>query len=256
MANNTIEEKAKKVFGERAESYTTSTPHTDQTALAQVIALARPQPDWTALDIATGTGNTALALAPHLASIIGLDLTPEMLAEAEKTRLARGITNAVFREGDAHSLPFPDASFNLVTSRLAPHHFSNIAQALREIKRVLHPGGRLVIDDRSVPEDDFVDACMNELDWYHDESHVRQYRPSEWQAMLEGAGFVVESIEPYTRHRPLTSLTKDVREENVQKIHARLASLNEPQRQALNLAEVNGEPYINHWYVRIAAHLA
>jgi ubiquinone/menaquinone biosynthesis C-methylase UbiE len=252
--NPSIEEAAKKIFGERAESYTTSAAHADEQVLAQIVELARPQPAWTALDIATGTGHTALAIAPHVASVIGFDLTPEMLVQADKLRAARGIANVSFREGDVHALPFPDASFDLVTSRRAPHHFSNIKAALSEMKRVLRPGGRLVIDDRSVPEDDFVDACMNELDWYHDESHVRQYRPSEWRTMLEEAGFVVESAELYTKHRPLTSLTKDVREENVQKIYARLESLNEQQRQVLNLAEVNGEPYINHWYVLIAAH--
>jgi len=248
-----IEDSAKKIFGERAESYTTSAAHADERVLARIVELARPQADWTALDVATGTGHTALAVAPHVASIIGFDLTPEMLAEADKLRAARGVTNVTFREGDVHALPFPAASFDLVTSRRAPHHFSNINAALREMKRVLRPGGRLLIDDRSVPEDDFVDACMNELDRYHDESHVRQYRPSEWRNMLTGAGFAVEVAEPYTKHRPLTSLTKDVREENVRKIHARLEALNEQQRRALNLAEVNGEPYINHWYVLLAA---
>lgn len=253
MSNNTIEETAKRIFGERAESYTTSAAHADEQVLARIVELAQPQPRWTALDIATGTGHTALAFAPHVASVIGFDLTPEMLAEADKLRASRGISNVSFREGDVHALPFPDASFDLVTSRRAPHHFSNIKLALGEMKRVLRPAGRLVIDDRSVPEDDFVDACMNELDWYHDESHVRQYRPSEWQTLLKDVGFMVEFVELYTKHRPLTSLTRDVREENVRKIHARLYALNEQQRQALNLAEVNGELYINHWYVLLAA---
>lgn len=253
MSNNTIEETAKRIFGERAESYTTSAAHADEQVLARIVELAQPQPRWTALDIATGTGHTALAFAPHVASVIGFDLTPEMLAEADKLRASRGISNVSFREGDVHALPFPDASFDLVTSRRAPHHFSNIKLALGEMKRVLRPAGRLVIDDRSVPEDDFVDACMNELDWYHDESHVRQYRPSEWQTLLKDVGFMVEFVELYTKHRPLTSLTRDVREENVRKIHARLDALNEQQRQALNLAEVNGELYINHWYVLLAA---
>lgn len=253
MSNNTIEETAKRIFGERAESYTTSAAHADEQVLARIVELAQPQPRWTALDIATGTGHTALAFAPHVASVIGFDLTPEMLAEADKLRASRGISNVSFREGDVHALPFPDTSFDLVTSRRAPHHFSNIKLALGEMKRVLRPAGRLVIDDRSVPEDDFVDACMNELDWYHDESHVRQYRPSEWQTMLKDVGFMVEFVELYTKHRPLTSLTRDVGEENVRKIHARLDALNEQQRQALNLAEVNGELYINHWYVLLAA---
>ena len=248
-----IEESAKKIFGERAQSYTTSAAHADEQVLARIVELARPQLDWRALDIATGTGHTALAVAPYVASVIGFDLTPEMLAEADKLRAARGVSNVTFREGDVHTLPFLNASFDLVTSRRAPHHFSNIKLALSEMKRVLRPGGRLLIDDRSVPEDDFVDACMNDLDRYHDESHVRQYRPSEWQTMLKEAGFALDLAEVYTKHRPLTSLTKDVCEENIRKIHARLATLTEQQRQALNLADVNGELYINHWYVLLAA---
>lgn len=249
----TPEEAAKKIFGERAAHYTTSAPHTDQQLLARVVALSAPEPHWSALDIATGTGHTALALAPHVASVIGVDLTPEMLAEAEQLRSARAITNVSFRIADAHALPFADSNFDLVACRLAAHHFSNIAQALGEMKRVLRAGGRLVINDRSVPEDDFVDACMNELDWYHDESHIRQYRPSEWQQMLEEAGFVVETVEAYTKHRPLTSLTGGVDEENVRKIYALLDRLNAEQKEALNLREVNGDLHINHWYVMISA---
>lgn len=250
----TIEEIAKQVFGARAELYTTSAAHTDEQVLARLVELAAPQPHWTALDIATGAGHTALAIAPHVTSVTGLDLTPEMLAEADKLRRTRGINNVTFRAGDVHALSFATGSFDLLTSRRAPHHFSNIKQALGEMRRVLRPGGRLVIDDRSVPEDDFVDQCMNELDWLHDESHVRQYRPSEWQALLTEAGFTIETIEPYTKDRPLTSLTAGVSAENVRRIHARLSSLNDEQRRKLNLAEVEGELYTNHWYVLLAAH--
>lgn len=250
----TLEETAKKIFGARAALYSTSAAHTDAQVLARLVELAAPQPDWTALDIATGTGHTALAIAPHVASVTGLDLTTEMLIEADKLSRARGVNNITFREGDVHALPFATGSFDLLTSRRAPHHFSNIKQALSEMWRVLRPGGRLVIDDRSVPEDDFVDQCMNELDWLHDQSHVRQYRPSEWQRLLPEAGFVIESIELYTKHRPLTSLTANVEEENVRQIHTRLAALSDEERRKLNLIERDGVLHLNHWYVMLAAH--
>lgn len=102
----TIEETARQVFAARADLYTTSAPHTDAQALARVLALAAPHSDWTVLDVATGTGNTSFAFAPHAASVVGLDLTPEMLAEAEKLRAARGLTNVTFCEGDVHALPW------------------------------------------------------------------------------------------------------------------------------------------------------
>ena len=255
---------AREIFGERAAIYTTSPSHTDPEVLAEVVWLAAPQADWSVLDVATGTGHTAFALAPHVARVVGTDLTPEMLAEGEKLARERGIANVRFCLADVHALPFDDGAFHVVTCRRAAHHFSDIARALREMRRVLRPegsrrpfgSGRLVIDDRSVPEDDFVDACMNDLDRLHDESHVRQYRPSEWHRLLAQTGFVVESIQPYTRHRPLTSLTDRVSPQNVSKIHAILGGLDAEQRQKLNLADVDGQPYLNHWYVMLSARVS
>lgn len=249
---STPERSAQAVFGERAAFYTTSPAHTDPQVLERLIELARPEPDWHALDVATGSGHTALALAPHVAWVTGTDITPEMLAEADKLRDHRGVANVTYSEADVHELPFDDASFDLVTCRRAAHHFSSIGRALAEMHRVLRPGGRLVIDDRSVPEDSFVDTCMNRLDFYHDESHVRQYPPNEWEMMLREAGFSVDTIETYTRHRPLTSLTEGVSAANVEKINMLLDGLSTEQYAALNVSEIDGERWINHWYIMLA----
>jgi ubiquinone/menaquinone biosynthesis C-methylase UbiE len=247
------EEKARRIFGERAAFYTTSPAHTDPQVLARVVELARPHQDWIALDIATGSGHTAFALAPHVREIFAIDITPEMLREAESLQAERSINNVTFRAGDVHALPFEDGSFQLVTCRRAAHHFSDIVRALQEIYRVLSPGGRIIIDDRSVPEDDFADRCMNLLDTYHDESHVREYRPTEWHRMLDDAGFNVEVVETYSRHRPLSSLTSGVSPENVAKIHETIERLTGSQREMFNLVEKDGQVYINHWFVMVAA---
>lgn len=246
------EKDARRIFGERAARYTTSAAHTDPQVLARVVGLAAPGRDWQVLDVATGTGHTAFALAAHVRAVIGIDLTVEMLAESRKLQAARAISNVTFGLADVHALPFASGTFNLVTCRRAAHHFSRIGQALGEIARVLRAGGRVVIDDRSVPEDDFVDACMNRLDRYHDESHVREYRASEWRRLLEDHGFTVQEIEGYVRHRPLTSLTADVAPENIRRIHQILDGLTSEQRAALDLREVDGEPRLNHWYVLIS----
>ena len=142
-------------------------------------------------------------------------------------------------------------SFEIVTCRRAAHHFIDIGRALREMTRVLKPGGRLVIDDRTVPEDDFADATLNRLDRLHDHSHVRQYRPSEWQNMLQDVGCRVETIETYTKHRPLSAFTKDVEAVDVAEIETIVAALNDDQHVLLNVAEKDGEVYMNHWYVTV-----
>jgi ubiquinone/menaquinone biosynthesis C-methylase UbiE len=247
------EDKARAVFGKRSAFYSTSPTHTDPQVLQRVVYLAKPQAHWNALDIATGSGHTAFALSPHVSSVIAIDITEPMLAEAERLRREKALANVNFQIGDAHHLAFEDETFDLVTCRRAAHHFSDIRLAVSEMQRVLRGRGRLVIDDRSVPEDDFLDQCMNLLDTYHDESHVREYRPGEWRRMLDEVGFRVEMVEPYIQHRPLTSLTRDVSAENVKKIQDALNGLTLPQKEALHLVEQNGELYLNHWYVLISA---
>ncbi|MBI3099612.1 MAG: methyltransferase domain-containing protein [Planctomycetes bacterium] len=249
----TPERLAQHLFSERAASYTTSPTHADPKILARVVELAAPRPVERAIDIATGTGHTALALAPNVASVIGTDLTTRMLEEARRLRDARLLRNARFLRADAHRIPFPDRSFDIVTCRRAAHHFSNIDRALGEMKRLLQPGGRLVIDDRSGPEDDAIDEIMNRLDRWHDPSHVRQYRPSEWRRMLDRAGLSAEVVEPYLQHRPVTSLTDGAAAEDVQHIRETLDRLPPVQREFFDLREVDGGLHLNHWYVLILA---
>lgn len=224
--------------------YVKSAAHADAAVLARVVELARPA-GGVALDVATGAGHTAIALAKEAHLVVATDLTREMLAEARKL----APPNVVLQRADVHRLPFADGAFDVVASRRAPHHFSRIHVAIAEMTRVLQPGGRLVIDDRSVPEDDFADATMNRLDVLHDASHVRQYRPSEWRTMLESAGLRVEVVEPYTKHRPISSLTEKVEPERVREIHAILDRMTEDQRKLFRVEQ----DHILHWYVTIAA---
>src|SRR5512139_394987 len=125
------------VFGQRAAFYTTSAVHKDKAVLDRLVALAHVQPTDRVLDIATGTGHTAFAFAPHVHEVIATDVTPEMLAEGEKLKVENGIGNVIFQLADVHDLPFDDESFDVVTCRRAAHHFVDIHRALREMLRVL-----------------------------------------------------------------------------------------------------------------------
>lgn len=252
----TPEQAAQRIFGERSTFYARSAVHKDPEVLKRVIKLARPNSNSLALDVATGSGHTAAAIAPHVAGVVCVDITPQMIVEAQKLTLELGLANVRFCLANAHALPFQDRAFDILTCSRAAHHFSDVAQALREMKRVMQSDGRLVLDDRSVPEDDFADSCMNELDRLHDGSHVRQYRPSQWRSLLEASGFAVDVVEPYSKHLPLTSLTANVSPESAEKIRAIVKGLTDEQRKAMNVAEIEGEVYLNHWYVMLSAHLA
>lgn len=254
----TTEDRARAVFAARADLYVTSSAHTDPQVLNRLIEIAQPQASWRVLDVATGAGHTAFAFAPYVEFVVAIDLTPEMLVRAARLAEDADVSNVRFKLGNIHELPFDDESFDdevydLVTCRRAAHHFSDIQEAINEMVRMLKPGGMLLIDDRSVPDDDFVDSVMNRLDWLHDESHVRQYRAGEWQEMLEAAGCAVVTSEMYTKHRPVRSLTDQVAPENVSQIHGILNSLSAGQQEKLALVEIDGELYSNHWYITVAA---
>jgi len=156
--------------------------------------MASPSPPDVALDIATGTGFTALALAPSCRRVIALDFTPGMLREAESPREARGITNLRFCLGDAEALPFLAGTFDIVVCRHAAHHFPNQLRALGEMARVTRRGGRVVLCDTSAPEDPGLAALMNTWETRRDRSHGMCYPPSRIEAMFVESGLRIEDV--------------------------------------------------------------
>ena len=186
-----VHERVQSQFGAAAVAYTSSGVHSDPEALRQVVTLAHPAPGDFALDIATGAGHTALALAPHVAKVVAYDLTPEMLRETRRNAESRGLVNVFTQEGAAEALPFPDSSFDIVTVRQAPHHFADVRRAVREMVRVGKSGARVVIVDSTSPDDDLLDRQWNRIEKLRDPSHVRNYRPDEWRAMLQQEGLSI-----------------------------------------------------------------
>jgi SAM-dependent methyltransferase len=232
----------------------TSATHTDRQVLDRMVELSALSPGEQVLDVGTGTGHTALALAPHAGSVIGLDLTPEMLAEAEVLRVQRGADNVRWQLGDVQDLPWTDDTFDVVTCRRAAHHFADMSRAMAEMRRVLRPGGRLVIDDRTVPDDPKLDALMNTLDLLHDHSHVREYSAAEWVAFCESVGLVVDDAEVYIRHRHLSSLTENVAPEDVAEIERLVEAMSPEQGEALHLERREDGIWFDHYYLLVAAH--
>ena len=170
----------KQRFGATAENYVRSTDHSQGESLDRLLALVDPQPGWRALDIATGGGHTALAVAPRVGEVVATDLTAEMLAAAERFIRGQGVENVTFREADAMALPFGDAEFDLVTCRIAPHHFPDCAQFVREAARVLRPGGVAAMVDNVVPDDLGAARHINAIEKLRDPSHNWAYTAADW----------------------------------------------------------------------------
>lgn len=177
-------------FGANAAAYATSKVHAQGASLARLVELVNPQPQWQALDVATAAGHTAFIFAPHVAQVIASDLTPEMLPVATKVAQEKGITNVVFKEADAEALPFADASFDLVTCRIAPHHFPNVQRFIQEAARVLRHGGILAVVDNIVPDGE-AGSYVNDFEKLRDPSHHRCLGLNEWVEGFQAAGFAV-----------------------------------------------------------------
>ncbi|HLH63363.1 MAG TPA: methyltransferase domain-containing protein [Ktedonobacteraceae bacterium] len=182
-------------FSRTAEGYVASFSHRAGDDLKRLVELGEWQPHQRALDIATGGGHTALAVAPHVAQVTVTDLTPRMLEKAQEFLLSQGVTNVAFQVADAEALPFEDESFDRVTCRIAPHHFPNVGQFVREVARVLKPGGIFLLIDCMAPSEAEFDAFDNTVERWRDPSHGRSCTVEEWQAFFREAGLSIAHIE-------------------------------------------------------------
>jgi ubiquinone/menaquinone biosynthesis C-methylase UbiE len=186
-------------FGAHAAAYATSAVHAKGASLARLIELVQPRAHWRALDIATGAGHTAAAFAPHVAQAIATDITQEMLGEARKLAAAKGLANMEAAPGDAEALPFPDASFELVTCRIAAHHFPEVPTFVSEVARVLKGGGTFALVDNIAPDAESTpgfssaelrDASLtyNAFEKIRDPSHGRCLGLAEWSEVIADTG--------------------------------------------------------------------
>lgn len=199
-------ELVRQLFGANAANYVVSDVHAKGASLARLVEIVKPANDWQGLDIATGGGHVALVFAPHVRLMIASDLTQEMLDQVDKQVAEKGLANVETKIADAESLPFDDGLFDLVTCRIAPHHFPDIPKFVAEVKRVLKPGGVFALVDNAAPDTatnpDFSDdelaeaaATYNTFEKIRDPSHGRAWTTGEWLECISGAGLEIEHTE-------------------------------------------------------------
>jgi len=172
-------------FTQQAESYarlTGSMAGGEGQAVFSVLVQARPGD--VVLDVCCGPGTMALDMAPYVAHVTGLDLTPAMLDQARAAQVKRGVDNVAWREGDVYALPFADGAFSLVMSTAAFHHMTNPRAAFAELVRVCRPGGRIALRDVT-PEAD-KSAAYDRMEILRDPSHTHALTRAEMAALGEG----------------------------------------------------------------------
>jgi ubiquinone/menaquinone biosynthesis C-methylase UbiE len=178
-------------FSRQADAFSVSPALNDQALTLRFVDALGREPVGRLLDIACGPGILVAALAPHAAEVVGLDLTPAMLAKARERCRAQGIANVSLVEGDATRMSFPDGHFDVVVTRLAIHHFPDPSAVLKEARRVLRRDGRLVLADVVSSETADEADLQNAIETLRDPSHARMLPASELRAVVAAAGFAV-----------------------------------------------------------------
>jgi SAM-dependent methyltransferase len=167
------------VWSQRAEAFRDSPTHREGPDLDLLVEWCEPAPDVKVLDVATGGGHVARRLREAGCTVVTVDPAPGMKADVV---------------APADHLPFEDGSFDVVTCRIAAHHFPDIAAAVAEMARVSNR--LLVIEDNLFRGDE-----VEEAERLRDPTHVRCYSEDEWKALLTDAGFEVEQVEHFDRRQ-------------------------------------------------------
>jgi ubiquinone/menaquinone biosynthesis C-methylase UbiE len=189
---------SKDQFDANANKYAVSDVHRAGPSLPILLELARPTETDQSLDVATGTGHTALAVARLVAKTIGIDIAPKMLEQARRLAVEQAISNCKFVEGSAEKIPLADGQFTLVTARHAPHHFHRVPLFLSEVRRVLSPDGRFVMADQISPSAEVSD-WVDYWERTRDPSHFLQRTVEQWREEVSKARlrWVEHRIVPY-----------------------------------------------------------
>lgn len=225
-------ERNQKAFSGQSQGFSSDgDTYADAEGLAWMLHELPLSRDACCLDIATGTGEFARALAAHTASVVGLDATDAMLEQGKKFIAQAGIENIAFRKGVVQDLPFEPESFDIVSSRYAFHHFADPKPVISEMARVCKKGGHVIIVDIINP-DDATAAEYNYHEWLCDQSHTRCLGSREFQTYFELFGLDV-----------LSARTRDLEEELVEWMDFSLTE-KKHREQILRAvdAELNGGP--------------
>jgi SAM-dependent methyltransferase len=175
-------------FGATADKVAEHSRQQIEAVREEVRSFVSPRGDEHALDAGTGAGTLALALAPLLLDVVGVDVVPELLERAR----AEAPANVSFVEGDATSLPFEVGTFDLSCSRRTFHHIARPELAVAELARVTAPGGHVFVEDQIAPADPLAALELDRFERARDPSHTRTLPDVDLRHLFEANGLVLE----------------------------------------------------------------
>jgi ubiquinone/menaquinone biosynthesis C-methylase UbiE len=194
-----VSEDVRRRFGETAGLIAAQQDEAVDALRDRLRLLLAPTGEERAVDVGTGAGAFALALAPLVREVVGIDVVPEMLAEARK----RAPANVQFVEGDVTALPFERGSFDLACTARALHHVARPELLLAELDRVLRPGGTMLVVDQLAPVDPLAAIELNRFEHARDPSTTRILADVDLRSLFDTHGLVLRSSENVREDRDL-----------------------------------------------------
>jgi ubiquinone/menaquinone biosynthesis C-methylase UbiE len=181
--------------------------HAEQEAMASSLSACAVTADMAVLDVACGPGIITCALAAQANRVVGIDLTPAMVAQAKERQEAAGLTNVTWQVGNATDLPFADGSFDRVVTRYSFHHMPAPAAALAEMKRVCRPDGRVVVIDATPSPD--TQLAYDRMEILRDPSHTSALTLEQLRALGRAEGLRELLIDGYRLEALLQTLSDE-----------------------------------------------
>ncbi|WP_437890055.1 class I SAM-dependent methyltransferase [Phytobacter sp. V91] len=194
MTTGSHHNNVEKQFGSQASAYLTSAVHASGRDLQRLAERLQAFPQARVLDLGCGAGHASFCAAGQVAQVTAYDLSSQMLDVVAAAAKEKGLGNIETRQGYAEALPFDDGSFDVVISRYSAHHWHDVGQALREVKRVLKAGGTAIIMDILSPGHPVRDIWLQTIEALRDTSHVRNYSSGEWLSLFNEAGLTTRNL--------------------------------------------------------------
>lgn len=242
---------SKDQFNRHAKHYATSVPHSSGESLQILSEFAALDRYDIGLDIATGPGFTAFAIAPYCKTVIASDIAEGMLTQARKIAADRNIQNIRFEIVDAQNIPYSDATFDIITCRTAPHHFSDIPQFLAEVHRTLKPDGTFLLCDTTTSENPELAEWHQRAEVLRDPSHAYAPTAFEWRKLVSDTGFEITHEQPSRVNMTFWDwvMRSGTPAQVANHLHQDFATASNAIKNEYGIADLNDNDYRFHWPV-------